>query len=277
LQQESHTLPYKAVIVEEAHAMVTGAFYLIRHIVPPGKNDLFMVEDPLRRIHNLQHTLKYSGISTRKNIYTLRTHYRTTEEIRNWAVTLLTDGTEEVLHTRRGNKKLIQGSPPKVQHFSDFKDEVRAIVEHIHKLCSKENRHQICLVVRTERARDRYNGALAVHSMETYIIHDAEPEDVSRPGIRICTMERIGGLEFDHVILAGVNDGLVPFREAIMAAADPQHAEKRERILLYVAATRAKKSVLVTSSGTRSPFLLTETPFPTKKVSGSRKEHKRSS
>jgi len=32
--------------------------------------------------------------------------------------------------------------------------------------------------------------------------------------------------------------------------------EKQERALLYVAATRAKKEVLVTSHGTPSPFLV---------------------
>ena len=71
-------------------------------------------------------------------------------------------------------------------------------------------------------------------------------------------MHRVKGLEFDHVVTASVNDRLVPHRRAYAGAGDAAEldkAETKERALLYVAATRAKKELLVLSYGRPSPFL----------------------
>jgi superfamily I DNA/RNA helicase len=71
-------------------------------------------------------------------------------------------------------------------------------------------------------------------------------------------MHRVKGLEFEHVIVAGVNEGIVPLKvsqphetEAFEAA----ETETRERALLYVAVTRAKRSAIITSHGAQSSFL----------------------
>ena len=71
-------------------------------------------------------------------------------------------------------------------------------------------------------------------------------------------MHRVKGLEFDRVVIASVNDGLIPHRRAYQGAGDTTElakAETKERALLYVAATRAKKELLVLSYGRPSPFL----------------------
>ena len=70
-------------------------------------------------------------------------------------------------------------------------------------------------------------------------------------------MHRVKGLEFDHVLLASINSGLVPLR-ATGEAADAvarENAETEERALLHVAATRARESLTVLSFGTPSRFL----------------------
>ena len=71
-------------------------------------------------------------------------------------------------------------------------------------------------------------------------------------------MHRVKGLEFDRVIIAAVNDGVVPEPKAIketMDSAIQKADELKERSLLYVAATRAKKEVLITSFGKPSVYL----------------------
>jgi superfamily I DNA/RNA helicase len=68
----------------------------------------------------------------------------------------------------------------------------------------------------------------------------------------------VKGLEFDRVIITAVNDGIVPHRKAISQSEDAvlrRETENRERALLYVSATRARNALLITSSGTPSPFL----------------------
>ena len=70
-------------------------------------------------------------------------------------------------------------------------------------------------------------------------------------------MHRVKGLEFPVMILAGVNGGVVPLRVASIEGDPTARAEheERERSLLFVAATRARDHLIVTSCGSPSPFL----------------------
>lgn len=71
-------------------------------------------------------------------------------------------------------------------------------------------------------------------------------------------MHRVKGLEFDRVAIASVNSGLVPLLAAVRSrgdAASRARAETEERALVYVAATRAKRELLVFSYGRPSPFV----------------------
>lgn len=70
-------------------------------------------------------------------------------------------------------------------------------------------------------------------------------------------MHRVKGLEFDNIMIAGVNDGIIPFNSNIESS-DPvviKDIDTQERALLYVAATRAKKMVFITSFGKPSRYL----------------------
>ncbi len=59
--------------------------------------------------------------------------------------------------------------------------------------------------------------------------------------IRVLTMHACKGLEFDHVVLPGLNEGVIPHKKAFL----PEEIEE-ERRLLYVAMTRARKTLLMT-------------------------------
>ena len=72
----------------------------------------------------------------------------------------------------------------------------------------------------------------------------AEENDTG--GLRIMTMHAAKGLEFDRVIIPGLNDGIIPGRRCTSSA-----AVEEERRLLYVAMTRAKEELyLLYVSGT---------------------------
>ena len=62
-------------------------------------------------------------------------------------------------------------------------------------------------------------------------------------GERIATMHRVKGLEFEYMIIAGINAQTMPLKWAVDGAGDAEsrrQAELMERSLLYVAATRAR-------------------------------------
>lgn len=70
--------------------------------------------------------------------------------------------------------------------------------------------------------------------------------------VRLATIHTTKGLEFDHVVLYAVNDGLMPHR----LAGASQAAVEEERRVLHVGLTRCRRSVAVIADrGAPSPFL----------------------
>ncbi len=72
-------------------------------------------------------------------------------------------------------------------------------------------------------------------------------QTVSRTGVELATFHRAKGTEFAHVVLLGLEDGMVPLANA----EDP----KEEARLFYVACTRAERSLLASWTGRASPWL----------------------
>ncbi len=268
LQRQGDVLPYKAVLVDEAQDMGTEAFKLIRQMVPPSRadqrNNFFITGDAHQRIYGQRVILSHCGIDVRGRSRKLRVNYRTTEETRKWAVRLLEGRSFDDLDgnpdTQKGYCSLMHGEPPQIFENVTFADEVKQILSHLETLqksgCHLDN---ICLVARTNELIDQYEGAIKAAGIATYRIRRSSPDDRRTPGLRLATMHRVKGLEFEHVIVAGVNEGIVPLKVAQPSeteAFEAAETETRERALLYVAVTRAKRSAIITSHGTKSTFLI---------------------
>ncbi|MFB6273638.1 MAG: 3'-5' exonuclease [Salinibacter sp.] len=264
LEEEGDILPYRSILVDEAQDMGKQAFKLIRQMIPGGdqENDLFIVGDAHQRIYDRQVVLKHCGINIIGRGYKLRVNYRTTEENRQWAVGLL-EGTEYDdldggVDDQEVYKSLMRGEEPQVHVFDTFQEEAHAIAAYLDD--SDTELRNTCLITRTKSLLDNYRGALRAADLETYVIKPSRPEDRSQPGVRLATMHRAKGLEFERVIVAGVTEEKVPHRRALSQADDEATREqilKRERSLLYVSATRAKREVIVTCHDAPSRWLPT--------------------
>jgi superfamily I DNA/RNA helicase/mRNA-degrading endonuclease RelE of RelBE toxin-antitoxin system len=258
-------LPYKAVLVDEAQDMGMQAFKLIRALLPGDdeKPSLFFVGDAHQRIYRQRVVLGQCGIDIRGRGRRLKINYRTTEETRRWSVGLLKgleiDDLDGGLDSTQGYRSLLHGEEPTVENFPTFEGEIAGIFNYLKNLESNDAKlNACCLVTRTNELLDQHESALANKGIKTYRVRRSEPEDRRTEGLRLATMHRVKGLEFDHVIIAGVNDGVVPLDVVSIESNDPvvkRESDVHERALLYVAATRAKRSVLVASFGKVSNFL----------------------
>ncbi|ABK43863.1 UvrD/REP helicase [Magnetococcus marinus MC-1] len=269
LDQKGHDLPYCAVVVDEAQDMGHQAFRLIRRLVPDGdevQNDIFIVGDGHQRIYRHKVVLGQCGVNIRGRSRKLRINYRTTEENRRWAVGLLegvpVDDLDGGADDQKGYKSLLHGEQPAVHHFKTAKEESDHIVSLL-KECEANGQElsTVCIVARTNGILEQYKAELEAAGIKTHMIHRGEAEKRSVTGVRLATMHRIKGLEFETIIVGSVNEGIVPFSRAVTNTDDPvvrKESENRERALLYVAATRAKRQVVVCSYGRASQFIQTD-------------------
>ncbi|EJQ4912753.1 ATP-dependent helicase, partial [Salmonella enterica] len=256
-------LPYSSIVVDEAQDIGAPAFTLIRSLVPESPNDLFIVGDGHQRIYRNKVVLGQCGINVRgRRSKKLKINYRTTEETRQFAVGLLTgvkvDNLDGETDSSNDYLSLLHGEKPMITYASDFKEEAATIIKQIQALLANDVRSQdICITARTKHAYERYASALNDAGIETYNLGQDSGDSDQRPGVRMATMHRIKGLEFQYVFLAGINDGVVPEAKAI-SSDDPveqRDALFNERALLHVAATRAVKGLFVSSYGVPSTLL----------------------
>ena len=264
--RSSDVLPYRAVVVDETQDMHPEELRLIREIVAEGSNDLFLVGDAHQRIFGRPIVLSHCGIKTRGRSSKLRINYRTTEEIRDWSVAVLSNKSDDDLDggpdPNSDYRSLLHGGRPIVKHFASLAEETGFVVGRVNELlASGASADGICLVARhTQQLTENYGPAL-VHAGIPILLLKAGIPDGPGPEVRLATMHRVKGLEFQHVLIAGVNDGVVPpvsTRKATIDADEPD-SEIRERCLLHVAASRARDTLTVTSYGVASRFLTTDT------------------
>ncbi|MDX9722396.1 MAG: AAA family ATPase [Myxococcota bacterium] len=237
---------YRSVLVDEAQDMPTVAFALFRAMLPEAPDDLFIVGDGHQRIYRRQVVLSEAGVKILGRSHRLRINYRTTDEIRRFAVSVLEglsiDDLDGGHDSVKGYKSLIRGKPPQVLECTDAREELDAIAAFV----GQEEANRCCLVTRTRRALERYAEGLSARGLTLYRLRRSTPEDRSAPGLRLATMHRVKGLEFDRIVVAGLEGEHRPTDsddEAVRA-----EREREERSLIYVALTRARSSVLVTGT-----------------------------
>lgn len=261
IQSKSIKPLYESVIVDEGQDMGTHAYKLLRVLVEESANNMFIVGDGHQRIYRNKVVLGRCDINILGRSKKLRINYRTTEETRRMAVSVLegisVDDLDDGKDDNTGYVSLMHGASPEQNNYPSFNEEVDAIVEVIESLVAADAKlNEICLVARTNSLRDDYSRALNKSGFQTYEIKTNGAEDRNVEGIRVATMHRVKGLEFQHLFVAGVNDGTVPL--GVVQSDDPvemREFELSERALLHVAMTRAIKSLVVSSYGQPSSFL----------------------
>ncbi len=264
IQQQKEKLNYGAIIVDEAQDMSSESFRLLRTIIGEGhKNDIFIVGDTHQRIYKNHAVLSKCGIDVKGRSSYLRINYRTTEEIRKNAFSLLKGSSFEDMDGETYDRKmtcqsLTHGDEPEIRNFKNQNEEASYIIDEIQKLLNQGIAPgDICITARTKKLRNSYQKFLKSAKIDTYEIKTEKQDDRNFGGVRVATMHRVKGLEFAAVFVAGVNAGIMPSPQAIdhTDLVSEEETLKAERCLLYVALTRARNHAYITSYGKPSEFL----------------------
>jgi ATP-dependent DNA helicase UvrD/PcrA len=83
------------------------------------------------------------------------------------------------------------------------------------------------------------------------LVSDADQYE-GKPGITLITLHSTKGLEFDHVFLTGMEEGICPHSRSLKE--NDEKGIEEERRLVYVGMTRARKSLMLTRAVYRRIF-----------------------
>ena len=115
--------------------------------------------------------------------------------------------------------------------------------------------HAIGIAARSSRLAGQTGASLRAAGIPVVSLSAKTRKDA----VRVGTMHRMKGLEFQAVAVIGVSAGTIPAPAAITPATEDAvtHAQdlQRERCLLFVACTRARDHLYLSYNGTPSPFL----------------------
>ncbi len=249
---ESTPLGIRCMVIDEGQDISAAAYELIRAAVPEGENDLFIVGDAHQRIYRHKVVLGRLGIEVRGRSRSLKLNYRTTDEIRRWACAQLEgceiDDLNGNVDTLRGYRSLTHGEYPEIIQSPSVQEDIRHVRELLAQTDGNQiEARQICVTARSNEVLRELVAELKQQNVPFLELTSSTQDDPDKPGVRLATMHRVKGLEFDVVILAGYG-GAEHYAAALSRDEDAgvvEDTENAERCLLHVAATRAKRQLLV--------------------------------
>ena len=260
--------PFLHVLVDEAQDLTPAHLQLLRALVEPGPDDLFLAEDSHQRIYGKKITLSHYGIQVRGRSRRLTRNYRTTRQNLDVAFGILDPGTYEDMEGQAEEHHYVSprsGPEPLLLHATDRADELSKAAELLRVWLEQDRDSEasapesIAILVRDRYQRDAVVNGLAQHGIEVRAV-DREAAGRGRPVVM--TMHRAKGLEFRKVLLFDVSKNAIPrpLRDQQYSDADGDDALLRERSLLYVAATRARDQLAISWSGEASPLITVLVP-----------------
>ena len=247
-------------VVDEAQDISVAHLRFFAALGGGRPNALFFAGDLGQRIFQQPFSWKAIGVDIRGRSRTLRVNYRTSHQIRTQADRLLgsvvtdVDGNTE---DRSDTVSVFNGPPPTIHTFKDEREEINAVGNWIvEQTKAGVLPHEIGVFVRSVAQLDRAQAAVQAAGLSFKILD--EHVETQSGHISISTMHLAKGLEFRAVVVMACDDEIIPLQERIETVgddADLQEVYDTERHLLYVACTRARDHLLVTSVEPASEFL----------------------
>ena len=248
------------VIVDEAQDLSAPQLRFLATLGGDRPNGLFFAGDLGQRIFQTPFSWKSLGVDIRGRSQTLRINYRTSHQIRMQTDRLLEPQVADVdgnVEDRRSTVSVFNGPRPDIRVFETSEQEVEATGAWLaERMEAGVEPHEIGIFVRAEAQLDRARSA-AERSGAPFRVLDEQVES-STGQLSISTMHLAKGLEFRAVAVMACDDEVIPLQERMEEAADTADLEEvydTERHLLYVACTRARDHLLVTSMDPASEFL----------------------
>jgi hypothetical protein len=243
---------YSAVLIDEGHDFEPEWLQLVTQMVDPETDALLLLYDDAQSIYKKRSSLDFSlssvGIKARGRTTILKLNYRNTREILEFAYQF----AQEFISASESDDDHIpviapesaggSGPAPVFRLFDQQSEELDYIVRCVSKWLEKgQAPNEIAILVTgkkmAEMISERLNRA-GIQNMALVGKNSKAAYNPGKPLVTVLTIHSSKGLEFDTIVLAGI--------DKIQFVAEELVDQVR---LLYVGMTRAKSQLLITSSG----------------------------
>jgi hypothetical protein len=252
--------PFDFAVLDEAQDISVSGLRFLAALGDGRPNALFFAGDLGQRIFQQPFSWKSLGVDIRGRSRTLRINYRTSHQIRMQAERLLgpevtdVDGNSE---DRSDTISVFNGPLPVIRVLPTENEEIKSVGTWLADQ-SKAGvlPHEFGVFVRSAGQLDRAQAAVKASDLPFKILD--EHVETTSGHVSISTMHLAKGLEFRAAAVMACDDEIIPLQERIETVgddADLQEVYDTERHLLYVACTRARDHLLVTSVEPASEFL----------------------
>jgi len=257
---KSKNILFDYAIVDEAQDLGVTHVRFFAALGGGRPNALFFAGDLGQRIFQQPFSWKTLGVDVRGRSRTLRINYRTSHQIRTQADRLLgpsvTDADGNV-EKRNDTVSVFNGPPPAIVRAAKELEEIEAVAKWMkERVSAGAVPHEFGVFVRSEAQIDRAKAAVAKVPLPFKVLD--ERVETTSGHVSISTMHLAKGLEFRAVVVMACDDEVIPLQARIEAVGDTGDLEEvydTERQILYVACTRARDHLLVTSTEPSSEFL----------------------
>jgi len=258
--KENPRLPFDFAVVDESQDFSVAQLHFISALGAGRINSLFFTGDIGQRIFQQAFSWKAVGIDIRGRAQTLKINYRTSHQIRKQADQLLTPEISDVdgnIEERKDTISVFNGPMPEILKLDTIEDEIELVKNWLTARCKDGVLpHEIGVFVRSDKELIRAQNAVkAVNIPFKTLDKNMDMEDGL---LSISTMHLAKGLEFRAVAVMACDNEIIPSQSRIESTVDESELKEiydTERYLLYVACTRARDYLLVTSGGDASEFL----------------------
>jgi len=257
---DSEQPPFDFAVVDEAQDIGVAQLRFLAALGDNRPNSMFFAGDLGQRIFQQPFSWKALGIDIRGRSSTLRINYRTSHQIRMQADRLLGPEVSDVdgnTEERRGTVSVFNGAEPIIRVSDTPGEEARSVSEWLLDLREAGVMpHEMGVFVRSASEMDRACGAIEDAGFPYKVLD--ENIETSSGHVSVSTMHLAKGMEFRAVVVMACDDEVIPLQsriETVSDDADLAEVYDTERHLLYVACTRARDYLLVTSGDSPSEFL----------------------
>jgi mRNA-degrading endonuclease RelE of RelBE toxin-antitoxin system len=258
--RQSENPPFDFVVVDEAQDISIAHLSFFAAMGGKRRDALFFAGDQGQRILQQPFSWYSLGVDIRGRSRTLRVNYRTSHQIRMQADRLLepqvadADGNVE---NRSDTISVFNGPAPDIHVLADEDEEIQSVADWLTAhIKSGVTPGECGVFVRSKAELKRATAAVKKAGLSYKILDDNVAPDSGH--VSVATMHLAKGLEFRVVAVMACDDEIVPSQERIETVtdeADLQEVYDTERHLLYVACTRARDHLLVSSVKPASEFL----------------------